>query len=193
MYQGSILHGSRSLDRFYYNALSQEKMDERDRSQVVTRGLLGKDGAPEGTQWPYLTVDQLWIWVVDEGRYCYVSASFDMPAAHCTNTLQILDTIITSSTHREDEFDDLLVERIFHQLREGSGKGSGQKIPNSATEMGHFLISSCVDFMGKLTWKDVCREDDDKIQEDAKHKPVLLLFADKLNEAVSMNTAVLCG
>lgn len=74
VYTGSLLHGPRSLDRFYYNALADDKMKDRDRSQVVTRGLLKEDLIAEGmvvdrnTKWPYLTVDQLWVWVIDDSE-----------------------------------------------------------------------------------------------------------------------------
>lgn len=95
------------------------------------------------------------------------------------------ETIISSSTHREDGFDDLFVDRIIDQLRKGSTMGSGQKAPSSAIEMSHFLLGSCVDFINSLTWKDVCRGADDQIQKDASSKPVLLFYADSLNKAVS--------
>ncbi|KAI0171111.1 hypothetical protein BJ166DRAFT_212861 [Pestalotiopsis sp. NC0098] len=166
-YVGSILHGPRSLDRFYYNALQDDKMDERDRSQVVTRRLLEKDFVKEGvvqrgiSEWPYITVDQLWVWVIDE------------------------ETIITSSTIREDGFDHLLVDSVFDQLRKGSQNGPGQRPPSSAIEMSHFLVSTCFGFIDNLTWKDVCQEYNRKLRDDSISKPVLLLYQENLSEAMA--------
>ncbi|KAK6209293.1 hypothetical protein LQW54_006397 [Pestalotiopsis sp. IQ-011] len=96
-------------------------------------------------------------------------------------------TIISSSTHREDGFDDLFVDRIIDQLRKGSTMGSGQKAPSSAIEMSHFLLGSCVDFINSLTWKDVSQRVDDQIEieKDASSKPVLLFYADSLNKAMA--------
>lgn len=95
------------------------------------------------------------------------------------------ETIISSSTHREDGFDDLFVDKMFEQLRKGSNKGSGQKVPSSAIEMSHFLFGSCVDFVNNLTWNDVCQEVDNRTKAGEIHKPILLFYADSLNKAVS--------
>lgn len=67
------IHGTRSLDQFYYHSLSPSERLRRDENQVVTRLFLGKengDGVPEGTNsWPFLTVDQLWLWIIDERKF----------------------------------------------------------------------------------------------------------------------------
>jgi hypothetical protein len=63
IYQRHVVHSSRTLDRYYYSSL--QKIEERDRSQVVTRYFTErKDVKP----W-ILRVDQLWLWVIDESTY----------------------------------------------------------------------------------------------------------------------------
>ncbi|KAK6084042.1 hypothetical protein SCUP515_01737 [Seiridium cupressi] len=67
-YKERIIHGSRSLDQFYYSSLKD--MVSRDRNQVVTRSFLKRqngDGVPhKDPKWPYLAVDQLWLWATEE-------------------------------------------------------------------------------------------------------------------------------
>lgn len=63
-YRGKTIHGSRSLDQFYYRSLSD--VSKRNKSQVATRYLVKELG--KSPDWPILTVDQLWLWVVDEGK-----------------------------------------------------------------------------------------------------------------------------
>ncbi|KAI0895375.1 hypothetical protein F4806DRAFT_469061 [Annulohypoxylon nitens] len=159
------IHGTRSLDQFYYHSLSPLERLRRDENQVVTRLFLGKengDGVPEGTNsWPYLTVDQLWLWIIDE------------------------ETIITSSTHRPDGFEDPIVERMFHRLREVKQKQIGQPPPSSVEEMSRFLVLSCIDFINSLGWKDFAPNltADKFSKEDIGSKPIKSLYADKINQA----------
>lgn len=69
-YKGKMVHGTRSLDQFYYHSLPD--MKDRNKNQVVTRSFLGgKHGngvKGDAECWPILTVDQLWLWVIDEGK-----------------------------------------------------------------------------------------------------------------------------
>ncbi|KAI4597431.1 hypothetical protein KJ359_004538 [Pestalotiopsis sp. 9143b] len=51
--------------------------------------------------------------------------------------------------------------------------------------MSHFLVSSCVDFINNLTWQDVCREDTILTPKTETSKPISLLYADGLSEAMS--------
>lgn len=67
--KGSIIHRSRSLDEFFYHSLSN--MSERNADQVATRYLNeGKRGREleNLNGWQILRVDQLWLWVIDEGQ-----------------------------------------------------------------------------------------------------------------------------
>lgn len=69
-YDDKIIHGTRSLDQFYYHSLPD--MKDRNKNQVVTRSFLGGkhgNGVTDNVEcWPILTVDQLWLWVIDEGK-----------------------------------------------------------------------------------------------------------------------------
>src|SRR2546423_4950319 len=64
-YKDSILHGSRTLDEFYYQNISDAEISRRNQTQVVTRRV---HSSLQGVQesWPIIRVDQLWIWMVDE-------------------------------------------------------------------------------------------------------------------------------
>lgn len=62
------MHGSRSLDQFYYHSLLDLRL--RDAGQVVTRylkKLRGRDGHDMLESCPFITIDQLWLWVIDSG------------------------------------------------------------------------------------------------------------------------------
>ncbi|KAI0418241.1 hypothetical protein F5X98DRAFT_386463 [Xylaria grammica] len=134
-YPGKTIHGTRSLDQFYYNSLPD--MDERDQNQVFMRswfGVSNGDGVPKHLdKWPYLAVDQLWLWA---------------------NARWSLETIITSSTHRQDGFIDPVIEMMFRQLRDAKTKKHGQPPPSSVKEMSRFLVLFCVDFINSVRWKD---------------------------------------
>ncbi|ETS77830.1 hypothetical protein PFICI_09892 [Pestalotiopsis fici W106-1] len=131
-YKEKTIHGTRSLDQFFYNSLPD--MDVRDQNQVFTRSFFkvrNGDGVPQDQQiWPYLAVDQLWLWVIDE------------------------ETIITSSTHRNDGFHDPVVERLFIQLRQARKRKNAQPPPSSVKDMSHFIVAFCVDFLHSLKWED---------------------------------------
>ncbi|KAI1419254.1 hypothetical protein F5Y12DRAFT_278246 [Xylaria sp. FL1777] len=158
-YKAKTIHGTRSLDEFYYSSLPE--MDERNQNQVVTRSFFGTPngkGVPQGhQQWPYLAVDQLWLWVIDE------------------------ETIITSSTHRQDGFDDPVIEIIFRQLREAKIRKIGQPPPSSVQEMSRFLVLFCVDFINSLKWEDLSKFE----KGDFVSKSVQLLYEDRINDVAA--------
>ncbi|KAF7533847.1 hypothetical protein G7054_g6717 [Neopestalotiopsis clavispora] len=197
-YKGRILHGPRSLDRFYYNALTPNEMDKRDISQVVTRRLLNLEmGDPlpkEGQEWPYLTVDQLWVWVIDNGKPSCTAAALRRPKS-LAEIFVCPETIISSSTHREDNFDTLLFDEVWKNLLQASQTGFGENSPTTVTAMSQFLVSTCVGFINNLTWKGVCKEkedqnDDGRLAEDrskrdASSKSILMLYADSINEVAT--------
>ena len=60
-YEGRV-HGSRTLDQYYYWSLTDEETKHRDNDQVVTRYL--KDKKCETLK--LLRVDMLWLWIIDE-------------------------------------------------------------------------------------------------------------------------------
>ncbi|KAL9616712.1 MAG: hypothetical protein Q9160_008432 [Pyrenula sp. 1 TL-2023] len=125
-------------------------MSERNADQVATRYLNeGRRGteveSPDG--WQILRVDQLWLWVIDE------------------------ETIITCSTHRPDESDDPIVEKLFSYLWEERGRGKGQPPPSSVDEMSKFIVHFAIDFINHATWNVKTLE-----------KSAMQIFADTINE-----------
>lgn len=59
-----VVHESRSLDRYYYSFLPNTNY--RDTHQVVTRYF---DERPDAKKPRMLRVDQLWLWIIDEGMH----------------------------------------------------------------------------------------------------------------------------
>ncbi|KAI1174739.1 hypothetical protein F4777DRAFT_552834 [Nemania sp. FL0916] len=167
-YKDKIIHGTRSLDQFFYNALPET--DERDKNQVFTRSWFGVDngqGVPDSAKrWPYLAVDQLWLWVIDD------------------------DTIVTSSTCRQDEFEDPVLELMFRQLREAKLKKHGQPPPSSVDEMSRFLVSFCADFINSLSWKDFSADEISEFDKEIASKSVQLIYADRINFVAAQEKAL---
>jgi hypothetical protein len=68
-----IFHESRTLDQFYY--LSLENTSKRDDDQVVTRYIdkvpLEYMSLDLRNEKHILRVDQLWLWVIDESKFCF--------------------------------------------------------------------------------------------------------------------------
>lgn len=65
-YQDKILHGSRTLDQFYYYSLPNT--DYRDATQVVTKYIEERNESEKELK-TILKVDQLWLWVIDESTF----------------------------------------------------------------------------------------------------------------------------
>jgi hypothetical protein len=67
----AIVHRTRTLDEFYYDTLHDTT--DRDKDQVVWRHLRPlkkwKEEWKEGDPIHILRVDQLWVWVIDEGKF----------------------------------------------------------------------------------------------------------------------------
>ena len=68
-----VVHGSRTLDEYYYQFASdkdyqQEDIDKRNRDQVVTRWLHRGKKIDELHSWVLLRVDQLWLWIIAPGK-----------------------------------------------------------------------------------------------------------------------------
>jgi hypothetical protein len=65
---GGPNHPRRTLDQFYYPALSDTSARDADQTISKWSGTsLPEDGGPQATNESVLTmVDQLWCWVVDE-------------------------------------------------------------------------------------------------------------------------------
>ncbi|KAI9869299.1 MAG: hypothetical protein M1813_000088 [Trichoglossum hirsutum] len=161
-YEGQVVHKSRSLDQYYYSSLSDTKF--RDSDQVVTRYFKDKEGVKKRM----LRVDQLWLWIIDE------------------------NTIITSSTHRLDDEEDLIHESILNDLAEGKNKR--RPPPSSVEQMRDLIMNVTVGFISQLrvesgTGKDATLESTLQIFEnsindisDAEAK-LFLEFKDRVDDS----------
>ncbi|KAI0593349.1 hypothetical protein F4775DRAFT_578384 [Biscogniauxia sp. FL1348] len=113
-----IIHHSRTLDEFYYqfiqsNNHSQEQVNKRNKDQVITKWLYG--GKPQKLKnWIVLKVDQLWLWIITS------------------------DTIITSSTNREDGRDDVIYREVFDNLK------SAAQQPGSTMALAELIVKTCI-------------------------------------------------
>jgi hypothetical protein len=186
-FEKQTIHGMRSLDQFVYNSLHD--IDDRDQNQVFTRSFYRSqngDGVPENRlSWPFIAVDQLWLWVIDEGNLIS-----NPETKHGANgPLFCLETILTSSTHRKDDCDNAVFERILRQLRQTIAKEQ----PSSVKDLSRFIVALCVDFLHSLKWEDFSSfrqpsSTDPKEEDTLSSMPVHLLFQERINLAVSSNT-----
>ncbi|KAI9746377.1 MAG: hypothetical protein M1818_000090 [Claussenomyces sp. TS43310] len=152
VYNGKMIHGSQTLDEFFYHDLSDRDrttLDVRDSDQVVTRYIERTPKGPWEGGWTILRVDQLWLWQIDK------------------------DTIITSSTHRMDSEEDPVAERIYDYLKQEKGKGQGQPPPPSVYEMSRFITNFCIGFIDQYTTK---------IKHNKSYKSAKEIFAISVNK-----------
>jgi hypothetical protein len=66
---GREVYHSRTLDEFYYYAAKHT--EQRDCDQIVTKFIdkqLQRKPDQRGESFEILRVDQLWLWVIDEGK-----------------------------------------------------------------------------------------------------------------------------
>lgn len=67
-----VMHGTRTLDEFYYHFerdhASEEERRRRNKDQIVTAELNAGGDVAECESWTILTVDQLWLWVINESE-----------------------------------------------------------------------------------------------------------------------------
>jgi hypothetical protein len=69
-YSKTAIHRFRTLDESYYQFTSDDADKERERrnkDQVVTRKLF-KGDLEEVASWDLIGVEQLWLWIVDDGK-----------------------------------------------------------------------------------------------------------------------------
>ncbi|KAI6784034.1 Serine/threonine-protein phosphatase 6 regulatory ankyrin repeat subunit C-like protein [Emericellopsis cladophorae] len=124
-YSDSIIHGSRTLDEFYYHFASDERfqkdMQLRNLDQVVTKAI---DGSPMGMAdamhlFTAVRVDQLWLWMLDDY------------------------TLVTSSTHRMDGMPDPIFSGVLDLLGQGDSRSRVSQ-PTTALEMSQTIVDFCV-------------------------------------------------
>jgi hypothetical protein len=69
-YSKAAIHRFRTLDESYYQFSSDDADKERERrnkDQVVTRKLFNDD-LEEAVSWDLIGVEQLWLWIFDDGK-----------------------------------------------------------------------------------------------------------------------------
>lgn len=64
------LHPRRTLDQFYYYML--DDTEARDEDQVVHKWAIKQQARRKMPDTHVLMVDQLWLWVLNEGRYPFI-------------------------------------------------------------------------------------------------------------------------
>ena len=85
------------------------------------------------------------------------------------------ETVLTSSTHRQDNADDAVIEKIFSYLREENIKGKNRTpLPSTADEMSRFIPKFCIGFFNYCNWKN----------EFQIEKSIHQIFACSINEQV---------
>ncbi|KAL4970686.1 uncharacterized protein BDV14DRAFT_194476 [Aspergillus stella-maris] len=106
------------------------------------------------------TGENLWIWVVDE------------------------KTIITSSTQRNDDFEDPVVGRILKHLEDQQKTTNGRPPPSSVKEMVGFIAQFCIRLTNTITWGNSKseKEKDSAFLSDATEKSAIQIFADTIHE-----------
>ncbi|RYP09134.1 hypothetical protein DL765_008559 [Monosporascus sp. GIB2] len=117
-HKNETIHGSRTLDEFYYQfnpdkGDNPEDINRRNKDQIVTKELYD-DNCDNLDEWILLRVDQLWLWIITP------------------------DTLITSTTHRQDGRKDVVYESVFAHLE------SAEDRPKSVQELAKFIIDVCI-------------------------------------------------
>ncbi|KXX77170.1 Ankyrin-3 [Madurella mycetomatis] len=68
-YADQTIHGTRTLDEFYYHTAGDHKLEKdmkrRNQDQVVTKELDDVEN-PELKSWTILRIDELWVWVINK-------------------------------------------------------------------------------------------------------------------------------
>ncbi|KAI1503431.1 hypothetical protein F5X99DRAFT_425633 [Biscogniauxia marginata] len=118
LYDNKEIHGSRTLDEFYYQFNSdqgykQKDIDKRNRDQIVTKWL-HDDLGNTPTSWILLRVDQLWLWIITP------------------------DTIISSSTHRQDYREDVVNSSVSSRLKDVNSQ------PQSVQDLAKIIVETCI-------------------------------------------------
>ncbi|KXH59628.1 hypothetical protein CSAL01_04179 [Colletotrichum salicis] len=122
-YQNETIHGSLTLDEWYYQFASSDAKAVKDRSirnrtQVVTKEL--PCSARNKSYWPLIRVNQLCVWTIGE-RW-----------------------IITASFHSIDGRKRVLLDGVLDHLNKQTESGRSRSQPASTTEMRKVIIEHCI-------------------------------------------------
>jgi len=73
-YENKIVHGSHTLDEYFYHSVSDEAnqrdLKRRNKTQITSKRILDATvnrGYPG--DWTIIRVDHLWLWIVDNSEY----------------------------------------------------------------------------------------------------------------------------
>ncbi|CAI4216081.1 unnamed protein product [Parascedosporium putredinis] len=111
----------------------------------------------ESNSWTILRVDQLWLWVLNE-KY-----------------------IITSSTHRMDDADDIVPSAIISYLTNNS---RSKTQPNSAVALTKLIVDFCIGFFNHLQADtDTKTEAGRLVQKSKGRRSTQQIFSDAINRA----------
>ncbi|KAF4785494.1 hypothetical protein HER10_EVM0006852 [Colletotrichum scovillei] len=121
-YKPGVIHGSSTLDEWYYHFASDQEASKdrkaRNESQVVTKGLPGK--IEDKDFWPLIRVNQLWIWTIAD------------------------KWLITASSHPIDGKKNVLLEGVVDHLTKQTESGGSRSLPGSTAEMSRLIIDFCI-------------------------------------------------
>ncbi|KXH30275.1 hypothetical protein CSIM01_12630 [Colletotrichum simmondsii] len=121
-YREGVIHGSSTLDEWYYHFASDQEASKdrkaRNESQVVTKGLPGK--IEDKDFWPLIRVNQLWIWTI------------------------AIKWLITASSHPIDGKKNVLLEGVVDHLTKQTESGGSRSLPGSTAEMSRLIIDFCI-------------------------------------------------
>ncbi|KAM7208059.1 ankyrin-3 [Naviculisporaceae sp. PSN 640] len=164
-YKDQTIHGTRTLDEFYYHTAGDERlerdMERRNQDQVVTKELEGDVKKLALPSWTILRIDELWVWVLNK------------------------QTIITSSTHRPDQVESLaaIILKELGKAPEASG-GKSRPQPKTAHAMGQFIVDSCVSFYTTRTSEEAQQPADSSTSTSvSKFLSTHQIFSDAINKA----------
>lgn len=203
VYKDDAIHQSATLDESYYHfwsdKASKADQEERNKSQVVTKYLMGGTGEEVEDGDPYrvytvVRVKQLWVWTILDGKshqfisvplFC-VLLNYSFPA----------EWVITATPHAVDELqeDDLPKDFLSHpdiheQITEASSK------PGFAARVATLITNYCVDtYERKRSSEQVdASQDSDSsssnshdVKEELATRSIRQLFSDIVNENVSV-------
>lgn len=145
-YQGKVVHGSRTLDEFFYNSLSdgdaRADLNIRNKDQVTSKRILDVD---DNGHWTIIRIDQLWLWVIDDSEYS-TPRSMEIYL-----TIALPETILSSSTHRLDNEEDPVLEEIWKHMTSQEVREGRVALPSSPYEMAKFITDFCIDFFDHST------------------------------------------
>ncbi|KAM0544379.1 hypothetical protein ACHAPJ_011838 [Fusarium lateritium] len=121
-YDGSVIHGSPTLDEWYYHFADDRESTKdkiyRNQTQVVSKSL--EADISKLTHWPLLRVNQLWIWTIDN-RW-----------------------IITATSPQVDGDKDTLLEGILHHLTKQIEAQGSRSQPSSVFDMSKLIVYYCI-------------------------------------------------